>query len=179
MPSAEPSRIQAFRVIPWAGEKYRGMSSVLPSAQGAGRFDSPDRYRILYAAGSAEAAVGEALARFKDWDRALTGGVRALIQITIPSAGFADLDDPSMLAQRGIRPSHVVWPDRERTREISDRIFDEDAWIGLRWWSRLYAPWTLFGLWTLGRARLVGEPERLTLHHRAVATAASVLDRAL
>lgn len=173
-----PERRLAYRVVPWepSGSSVR---AVLPSVQGGGRFDDPERYRILYAAATPEAAVAESLAGSRSWTATLDRSPRFLVTVTVPAEGFADLDDPNLLAERGLRPSRVVWPDRVVTQGIARDLFAERRWIGVRWWSRLHAPWTLLGLWALARARIVGEPDRLTLEHPAVRAAAELLDAPL
>lgn len=138
-----------------------------------GRFDAPKLYRMLYAAESPEAAVGEAMSRFDAWEPHLSR--RCLVSISVPGTSFVDLDDPSELDRHGIRPSRVVWPEREVTQEMARRLFEARRWIGLRWWSRLYSPWGLLGLWSLTRARVVGELEPLGDDHPAVLTAARIL----
>lgn len=162
----------AYRVISW-NLPDRSVGALVPAMQGRGRFDNPKAYRMLYAADQPGAAVGEALADFSEWAPQL--GHRFIATLSLPVDGFADLDDPAELARGGLRPSRVVWPERDVTQAIAGRLHREGRWIGVRWWSRLHSPWTLYALWSLNRARLVGTPEPLSAEHPAVRAAAKTL----
>lgn len=153
------------------------ITNIVPARQGAGRFDDPDSYRVLYAASSPEAAVGELLGDLAAWERSVRA--LSLVEISLPAAGILDLDDPRELVRRSLRPSTIVWPERTMTQAIARSIQAEGTWTGLSWWSKRFAPWNLLALWSFGRARIVGEPVPLSIEHPAVVAAAEALSVAL
>jgi glycosyltransferase involved in cell wall biosynthesis len=55
--------------------------------------------------------------------------------------GLVDLDDPSELLRRRLRPSGVATRDRAVTQRIALTLFDEGH-SGFSWWSTLEASWT-------------------------------------
>lgn len=90
---------------------------------------------------------------------------------------MVDLDDPTELAGRQLRPSLVATRDRGVTQGIALRLFDEGA-DGFVWWSTLESSWpnlTLFAERASSRLALVGDPELLTVRHSAVRLAAETL----
>lgn len=90
---------------------------------------------------------------------------------------IVDLDDPSELLARGLRPSVVATHNRLVTRLIAEDIFGEGA-HGIGWWSTLESSWanvTLFAERAAGLLELTGEPETLTVGHPSVRAAAEVL----
>jgi len=154
------------------------------SDQLTGRHDCSERYGALYAARDPESAVAELIQQFRgralsnsDFRRA-DGRVDALASINDEQLdGIVDLDDPSELVKRGLRPSSVATRDREVTKPIAVEIFDEGA-AGFAWWSTLEASWvnvTLFIERARPKLRLVGEPEPLSTEHAAVPSAAETL----
>jgi hypothetical protein len=157
-----------WRVLPWdpsARPTNPGGALWFPRPfQGAARHDDPARYGCLYVAEDAVSAVAETLAPFRgtgDVDPAMLtrmGRALALAELALDDdAPLIDLDDPTVLAHEGLRPSQVATTERARTRRDAARLFDAhpDA-AGLRWWSTLEASWinvTLFDR-AAGRLRL-------------------------
>ncbi len=151
--------------------------------QGAGRHDDPDRYTAVYLAREPIGAVAEAIQAFRGrelTERALVrpdGAVRTLATLDDDALdGLVDLDDPTVLAGRALRPSQVATGDRAVTQRIARAAFDDGA-TGLSWWSTLEAAWTnvtLFGERIGGRLRLV-EAVPLSLDHPAIVDAADRL----
>jgi RES domain len=156
--------------------------------QGEGRHDNPERYGALYASRSPESAVAERLQQFRgqeltDRDLVRTDGARVALA-AIDDAGLSpllDLDDPSTLAPRGLRPSAVATHERPRTQRMALAIHDEGV-VGFSWWSVLEASWTnvtLFAERAVPALEPAGEPEPLTTEHPAVIAAAEALAVAL
>jgi hypothetical protein len=88
-----------------------------------------------------------------------------------------DLDDPSNLVARDLRPSGVATRARRPTQRLALRLYEEGV-DGLEWWSTIEASWinvTLFADRIGGRLSVVGEPEPLTLDHPAVREAAEAV----
>lgn len=154
--------------------------------QGAGRHDDPTRYGAFYCARSPEAAVAEAVQAFRGRDLAdadlvlADGSALTLAAFDDGALGpLTDLDDPAVLLAEGWRPSRVASRDRGVTQPMATAAFAAGA-LGLSWWSTLDAAWTnvtLFAERTLDARllRLEGPPERLTVRHPAVRTAAAHL----
>ena len=123
--------------------------------QGYGRHDNPDLYGCLYVAEDAVSAVAEPLAAFRGTGALAAsmlvhlGRPLALAELDLPDDAFAiDLDDPTVLVARGLRPSEVATRDRTVTQETAASLYraDDEA-VGLRWWSTLessWINWTLF-----------------------------------
>ena len=152
--------------------------------QGLGRHDNPDRYGCLYASEVAVAAAAEALAPFRGAgalapEMFLRGGLPlTLARLEFDDdTGTVDLDDPRVLAGRGLRPSRVATRTRAVTQAYAGRVFDEvPLALGLRWWSTLEA--SLINLTLFDRAAphlTLAEVEPLALDHPAVLEAAELL----
>jgi hypothetical protein len=152
--------------------------------QGAGRHDNPDRYGCLYAAELPVSAVVEALSPFRG-----TGTLSAamllrgrspltLVQLGLDDDGdLVDLDDPRVLAQVRLRPSHVATSSRAVTQAYAERIFDERPHaVGLRWWSTIEASLMNVTLYERAAPSLsFADAVALTLDHPAVGEAADML----
>jgi hypothetical protein len=178
-----------YRLFPYDPEAPPGAEGdplYVPRAlQGQGRHDNPAQYGALYASRQAVGAVAEHLQRFRrqevgDWDlrweRGLPYALAALDDGRV--RGLVDLDDPSTLAGRDLRPSRVATRNRERTQELALDLYREGG-PGFAWWSTIEAAWinvTLF--WDRARELLAveGEPEPLTVGHPAVRAAAEVVE---
>lgn len=177
-----------WRVFPWSQAAARGepfAADYVRPLQLSGRFDLHDRPLVLYLAESAVHAVGEKLQRYRG--RAI--GRPALLEFGRPLAlvsvavsehrleAVADLTDPSVLAELGVRPDRVASFDRQVTQRIARRIH-ERGHIGLRWWSALTGDWhttVLFLDRVPPESLLYGTPELLTLDAAAVRDAARIL----
>jgi len=147
-----------YRVFPYlasAKDGEPGHPLYIPTPQGNGRWDNPDLYQIRYFALSAEAAVGETFASFPTWKPImlnfpqLPGSERVIgtFQIDENEQPLLDLDDAANLADRNIRPTSVVRRNRPATQEIARRIFEEQKWAGIQWWSFHRPHWPLVAIW--------------------------------
>lgn len=177
-----------FRVMPFhplAGRKQPGHPAYVPaSAQGSGRLDNPELYPVVYLSASPAGAVAERFAVLPQWRGSMLDVIVEMRQLRFALAGFdlrrgtvLDLDDPRALLDRALPPSRVVTRERSVTRMWARKIYEERAWAGVSWWSRLDARWTCCGIWTPGALRPAGDPEPLTMDHPAVIEAAAVLQR--
>lgn len=152
--------------------------------QGTGRHDNPELYGALYASQTAHGAVAEFIQAFRgqevdDGDfRRADGLVWSLAEIDDANVRAAvDLDDPSELTRRRLRPSRVATGDREVTQTIARDIFDEGV-DGFAWWSVLEAAWTnvtLFAERVTERLFLMSAPEALAVVAAPVRRAAAEL----
>lgn len=165
-----------------AASRGAGHALHVPPIQGSGRIDNPDMYRALYASESREGACAERFGRFGVWsDHMLTvpdTGARMTIA-TLEWEGsepLLDLDDPAVLASRGIRPSRVVTRDRAVSRAWSRDIFNEGRWAGVRWWSYYDADWGSVGIWGTAQLRVL-KVEQLKRDHPALEEARRRLHR--
>jgi len=85
-----------------------------------------------------------------------------------------DLDDPSELVLRALRPTQVVVRNRPFTQRVARSIFVEQRWRGIRWWSYHRPRWPLLAYWADVLAlRRVEEIEG----HPALADAARTLTK--
>jgi hypothetical protein len=180
--------LNLWRVLPWRAQappRESGGPLWFPrELQGLGRHDNPDRYGCLYVSEAAVGASAEALAPFRGAGplasgMLLRGGLPlALARLELADdAGTVDLDDPRVLAGRGLRPSRVATRRRAVTQVYAARVFEEAPLaLGLRWWSTLEA--SLINLTLFDRAAphlTLAEVEPLALEHPAVLEAAELL----
>jgi hypothetical protein len=139
---------------------------------------------VLYLSDSADGAVGEAFGNFAIWSDDLFHGPpvlprsrRALAIYDLEDdSPILDLDDAAALLRLGLRPSDVVSTDRKSTQAWALRIYEEQKWIGVRWWSRWEPTWGSYALWDVTPLR-VHDVMRLGRDHLAVANAAKTLNR--
>lgn len=151
--------------------------------QGDGRHDNPDRYGCLYVSEREVSTVVEQLARFRAqhliesmlWRRGLP---LAIAEIEISArARLIDLDDPAVLADRGLRPSQVASRNRTLTQAQARLIHEKDSKTdGLLWWSMFEATWINLTLFDRARRqlRLIGV-RRLSVTDPLVREAAEFL----
>ncbi|MGH9256506.1 MAG: RES family NAD+ phosphorylase [Vicinamibacterales bacterium] len=180
--------MEIFRVFDWDGTS-RGRSPGGPLfvprlRQGAGRHDAPEKYGAWYGSRSAVSAVAESIQFLRghalaDSDFQRAGGAnKALVGLWLDDAlRLVDLDDPSQLAARHLRPSQVATLRRTVTQRIAVSMFDEGAG-GLSWWSILEAEWTnmtLFYERALPYVSVMGPPRRLAIRLPEVQQAAELL----
>jgi len=180
--------VELFRVFDWdgvsQGRNPGGPLFVARARQGAGRHDAPAKYGAWYCSRSAVSAVAECIQylrghALKDTDFLRVGGARkALVGLWLDDAlSLVDLDDPSQLATRRVRPSQVATMRRAVTQGIAGSIFDEGAG-GLLWWSTLEAEWTnvtLFYERALPHISMMAPPRRLAIRLGEVQQAAHML----
>lgn len=151
-----PTR-KLYRVFPWVEdvEEEEPGSALYVPRQGAGRFDNPKEYAILYASNTAEGAIAEAFGRFPRWTSTmlagiptLTGSRHALAVFKVDETlEFCDLDDPKTLLEWGLRPSDVVNREYQTTQATALRIFLSSRYQGLSWWSYYHPVWNSVGIW--------------------------------
>lgn len=152
--------------------------------QGAGRHDSPARYGAWYCSRAPVSAVAESIKFLRgesltDEDfRRVDGVAKALVGFSVADdLELTDLDDPSQLMLRNLRPSQVATLRRAATQRLAISIFDEGA-AGLLWWSTLEAEWTnvtLFYERALPRVSHVSPPVTLSTRLPEVQEAADRL----
>jgi hypothetical protein len=171
---------RTFTLFPDRGDPL----AVSRAYQGGGRHDNPDVYPALYGSRRPEAAVAEALRRFRgrrsqarSLERA-DGGRLALATIDDRGLGpLVDLDDPGELAARSLRPSTVATRDREITQPIARRLYEEGT-DGFEWWSTVEASWinvTLFADRAGPKLALLDDPHVLTWDDHVVRAAAEAV----
>jgi hypothetical protein len=163
---------RVFPLDPRAGDTEDGGALYAPRAlQGGGRHDNPDHFTALYASRAARSALAERLQRFRGReisDEHLTrpdGRRFALVAIEDSRLGaLVDLDEPTELVRRDLRPSSIATGQRAITQPIALVLFREGG-PGFGWWSTIEATWanvTLFAERAVRELRIDGEPEVLT-----------------
>ncbi|HUY10743.1 MAG TPA: RES family NAD+ phosphorylase [Candidatus Dormibacteraeota bacterium] len=177
-----------YRVLlhdPSAAPTEPGGALYVPAQQGSGRIDNPAHYRVLYLGDSAAGACAEVFYRGAHrtaWTptmlplRRYPHLVRALASYElVETAPVCDLDDPERLLEFQLRPSQVITREYARSQAWALRLFHEQRFCGVSWWSFHDARWKSVGLWnTESLAPSAVTP--LTIDHPAFAQAAAVLD---
>jgi hypothetical protein len=177
-----------YRVFAWerrAGERVAGGPLFNPRAhQGAGRHDNPEFYGAIYCSGLEVSAIAEWLAPFRgrsvsdvDFRRTDAREIAVVALDDTELDGVLDLDDPSVLASRSLRPSVVATHDRPITQEIARRLYNEGV-PGIGWWSTLESRWpnvTLFAERALSSLSVAEGPRVLTTGDPAVLAAARAI----
>jgi RES domain len=180
--------VDLFRVFDWdgssLGRREGGPLFVARSRQGAGRHDAPVVYGAWYCSRTAVSAIAEAIQYLRghvltDADFLRAGGTtKALVGLRLdPALALVDLDDPSQLTARQLRPSRVATMRRSVTQRMAASIFEEGAG-GLLWWSTLEAEWanvTLFHERAVARTTVLQPPRKLTTRLAEVQEAAAHL----
>ena len=175
-----------FPFDPQAPPRGEGTPLFVPRMlQGLGRHDNPADYGALYLSRDAVSSVAEHLRRFRRqevtdtdlrWERGLPYALAAVNDDRL--RGLVDLDDPSTLSRRGLRPSGVATGNREATQELAMGLYREGA-PGFAWWSTIEAAWinvTLFSERAQDLLEVEGEPQALSVSHPAVRLAAEVVE---
>lgn len=180
--------MRLYRVFDWdgasLGHEPGGPLHVARARQGAARHDAPALYGAWYCSRVAVGAVAECIQMFRgqtlvDEDFERRDGLRKAI-VTLEADDrlrVIDLDNPSSLVKRRLRPSHVATLRREVTQRIAMQLFEEGA-AGLGWWSVLNADWghvTLFHERALARVSVSTPPESLSVGLLLVREAAAQL----
>ncbi|MGH2451983.1 MAG: RES family NAD+ phosphorylase [Candidatus Limnocylindria bacterium] len=176
-----------YRVFPWlssAAESEPGHPLHVPQRQGAGRADNAGRYSALYLSNAPAGAVAEAFGNLKLWTPRmfqrpdLPGSARALATYAIPDeAPVFDLDDAAALSALGLRPSEVVTRDRKVTQLWALRIYEQQRWAGLRWWSYYDPRWYSYAIWDVARLTVQHDIHRLAIDDPMVVEASEILRR--
>lgn len=175
---------RSFPALPGADPTSEGGPLHSPRfLQGAGRHDNPDRYGALYVSRVPESVVGELLRfmrRHEVSDADLRSEDRPYALAAIDDSaleGLLDLDDPTNLSTRGLRPSGVATRNRRLTRRTALDVY-EDGVPGFEWWSTIEGSWinvTLFADRVTESLKVAGDPEELSTAHPAVRAAAEVV----
>jgi RES domain-containing protein len=177
-----------FRVFDWdgssLGRREGGPLHVARARQGAGRHDAPALYGAWHCSREPVSAVAESLQYLRghvltDDDFLRAGGsTKALVTLRVDAAlELVDLDDPSELAARRLRPSRVATLRRPVTQRVAASIFEEGAG-GLLWWSTLETEWanvTLFHERALRHVSIAGKLRTLSTGMSEVRQAAAFL----
>ncbi len=176
--------MRLFRVLPWVPDAALGTPGhplYVPREQGATRIGNPRHYAVLYASDDPAGAVGEAFRNRLPWKESLLvsprhRGVRRTLVEFDADVALADLDDPTALVERRLRPSTVASPDRDTTQRWALAMFEEGRFDGIRWWSVRDSRWGSIGIWNHQRL-VVRNVTPLTLSHPAVRLAQEMLGR--
>lgn len=168
-----------WRVFPWdraakAGEPF-SPSYVHPN-QGSGRFDLTGKL-VVYLAETAVHAVAEKLQRFRGQkidrkDLIESGKPLALVECQVGKIKIADLCDPEVLVKHGIAPDVLASREIAKTQGAAAALY-KAGFAGLRWWSALSGDWHTIVVFQGDIA--YGEPEQLTVGHKAVQEASVAL----
>lgn len=151
--------------------------------QRRGRHDNPDAYGALYLSRVPASPIAEILREYVSRAQPPHPLLREGSPIGLAAIDdsaldeLIDLDDPTSLETRDLRPSGVATRNRGRTQKLAMAIFGEGA-AGFEWWSAIEAAWinvTLFAERAVERLSVVGEPEALTTEHPAVREAAEAV----
>jgi hypothetical protein len=181
---------ELFRVFPYRAAAKSGEpgGALYVPPQGGGRIDNPDAYSVLYLSDSAPGAIAEAFGRFPEWTASMLEGLpgipgsrRALAHYRLDERSTAtfpvcNLDDAKQLVALRLRPSDVVSRDYAHTRAWARRIYVQNAWVGVSWWSYYDSSWSSLGLWS-ARHLVLEKVVPLGLDHPAVLEASRVIVR--
>jgi hypothetical protein len=178
-----------WRVLPYAAKARLGQPGhplYVPPRQGAGRLDNPEHYLVRYFADHPSGAVAESFGDLATWSPSmlrgspsLPGSVRAIATYELAlGTALCDLDDPTELVARALRPSHVVSRDHASTQAWALRIWIDARYDGVRWWSYRDPRWGSIGIWSTA-SLTVTDVQPLTITHPAVTAAAVVMNRPL
>lgn len=150
--------------------------------QGDGRHDNPDVYGCLYVTDRELSGVVEQLARFRGQRLIEPMLVRRGLPLAVAAIELADdaevidLDDPTVLHRRRLRPSLVATRDRSVTQPQALSAYRETDAAGLRWWSIHESLWANYTLFDSAIAVLsVQDVRRLSVDDSAVIEAAEFL----
>lgn len=180
-----------YRLFPWdpaVDASAPGGALFNPRAQqgreGRGRHDNPDLYGALYAARVEVSAVAEWLVAFRGQSLAADDFVRtdgrSWALVGLDDSGLpdiVDLDDPSELAARELRPSRIATRMRAITQDVARGLFNEGI-PGFGWWSALEASWpnvTLFAERALDALRVADGPREIGIDDPTVRAAAAAI----
>jgi hypothetical protein len=169
---------RAFPFDPDAAEGEPYSVGWVPASQAQGRFDLPSAPGgVIYLAETPVHAVAEMVQHYRgqaldDADLRVAGHPLALASLTLPDqvrAGLADLCDPAVLVDLGVRPDATASVSRRKTQRIASEVH-VSGYTGLRWWSALRGDWHTIVIFRdrLARELRFGEPEPLTLTHAVV-----------
>jgi len=186
---------RVFGYDPNADPGESGSATYIYPKQTTGRWDNFPDYTIIYVAYSPEGAIGETFGRHPVWGDAifeapfLPGNRYALATFSMDDdTPLVDLDDASVLVDRGLRPTQVISRNVPFTQGLALKIFRERShdgtrkWAGIRWWSAWKPIWRVAAIWTDPGDPLplkLKSVEPLDLNHHAVLEAATSLVRSV
>ena len=155
-PSGATHPIRLWRIFPWdptadPGEAFSNRSWAPRERQGAGRFDLPAQSAVLYLAETAAHGYAEVLQPYRTQilmrkflrTRFFPLAHQAIHVSAQLDARIADLTDPAVLAEHGIRPDVLAlpsWRGRAQTQTVALRLWNA-GFAGLRWWSAFHGAW--------------------------------------
>jgi hypothetical protein len=176
-----------FRCFAWdesVSARARGGALWFPRMlQGEGRHDAPTHYGCLYVSAEPVSAVVEQLAGLTGTsidpaDLFRHGHPLALGAVELDDdAELLDLDDPSVLLEEELRPSHVATNDRPTTQAQALELFHRHGGaVGLRWWSTFESLWPNITLFDRAETALeVSDVQRLDVGDDVLLEAADFL----
>ena len=176
-----------FRCFAWdrsVSARARGGALWFPRMlQGEGRHDAPMLYGCLYVSVEPVSALVEQLAGLRGTsiqrsDLVRHGDPLALAALELDDgADLVDLDDPSVLAREGLRPSRVATHDRATTQGQASELFQRHGEVvGLRWWSTFESLWANITLFDRAETALeVADVQQLDVADDVVREAAEFL----
>jgi len=180
-----------YRVFPYlagAAAGQPGHADFLFRGQGHGRWDNPAHYLGRYLAGSPSAAVGEVFGHLHTWGDdmlefpAIPDARRAIGTYALPDdVALLDFDNANALAERSLRPTEIVSPNRSATQKIALDAFIEaqsdgaKRWAGLSWWSSQRSFWPVHIIW--GVTPVCQQVDDLDVSHSALQDAAKTLSK--
>lgn len=174
-----------YRVLPWIPDAAPGEPGhpLFVAGLNAGRIDNAEYYETLYASDARPGACAEAFGYLRVWSASmmrgspsLPGSIQALAIYELDETPICDLDEAVRLVDLGLRPSQVVTRDRPVTRAWALRIFEEERWAGIRWWSYYDPRWGSHGVWAFDAVE-VADVVPLSIGDAAVLEAADILRR--
>jgi len=181
--------VELYRVFEWdgtsLGRRDGGPLFVARTIQGRSRHDNPSQFGAWYCSRDPVSATAELLQRFRgqgvDDDVFVrpSGRMKALVGFDLDDdISLVDLDDPTELSARDLRPSHVATLNRATTQRIAASLYRRGA-TGFSWWSTLEAAWTnvtLFYERALPHVRVATPPRCLSTRDPQVREAAARLE---
>lgn len=178
--------MELFRVFSWSRkakpDEPGGALYAPRGRQGSGRHDNPDLYTAFYCAREPVSCVAESLQFFRSQRLTAIDLIRssnrvlALVSLKLDPR-LVDLDAPSQLVEREIRPSQVATTRRRTTQRIAADLYREGVG-GFLWWSTLEASWincTLFWERVTHQISVEQKPQELRLDNPTVVAAAQRL----
>lgn len=175
---------RCFPYNPSAKKSEPGHPLFIPVSRGTGRINNPDIYQSSYWSAQPECAVAEVFGSSAEWNSSTFLGLpqvreshQALVTVEFPeSINLFDMDDSKNLTKLKLRPSRVVTRNNQVTQAWARRIYDENKYDGVSWWSIWWPDWQSVGLWSLKSVKLI-DIEELHVNHHAVNSAADVLNK--
>ena len=179
--------MRVYRVLfhdPSAAPREPGGVLYIPP-QGAGRIDNPTHYDTLYVGDTPAGVCAEVFYRGKyrlKWTTSMLALrrfphlIRSLAWYDLDESKMAtcDLDDPNELLAQSLRPSQVITRDYDQSQAWALRLYQQEKWAGVKWWSFNDARWASIGLWQTDVVQKYGV-DPIAMDHPALAEAAAVL----